>query len=54
MAIIGLGGIGATAAEMMARCGIGKLILIDRSPVEAINLNRPPYPKPYLYTDPNP
>lgn len=40
VAIFGLGGIGATAAEMLARSGIGKLILFDRKSVESTDLNR--------------
>ncbi len=27
--IVGLGGIGSVAAEMLTRCGVGKLILFD-------------------------
>lgn len=38
--IVGLGGIGSVAAEMLARCGIGKLILIDYDKVEMANMNR--------------
>ena len=38
--ICGVGGIGSLSAEMLARCGIGKLILIDLDVVEAENLNR--------------
>jgi len=40
VAIFGLGGIGATAAEMLARSGIGKLLLFDRKTVEPTDLNR--------------
>lgn len=38
--IIGLGGIGSVAAEMLARCGIGKLIVFDYDTVELANMNR--------------
>ncbi|EGC36376.1 UBA/THIF-type NAD/FAD binding fold-containing protein [Dictyostelium purpureum] len=38
--IIGLGGIGSVVAEMLTRCGIGKLILIDYDTVEIANMNR--------------
>jgi ubiquitin-like modifier-activating enzyme 5 len=38
--IIGLGGIGSVAAEMLTRCGIGKLILYDYDIVELANMNR--------------
>ena len=38
--IVGLGGIGSVAAEMLTRCGIGKLILIDCDTVELANMNR--------------
>merc|ERR1712070_186666 len=36
----GLGGIGASTAEMLCRSGIGKLILFDRKIVEPTDLNR--------------
>ena len=38
--IVGVGGVGSVAAEMLARCGIGKLILYDYDRVEAANMNR--------------
>ena len=38
--IVGLGGIGSVAAEMLTRCGIGKLILYDYDTVELANMNR--------------
>ncbi|KAI6654725.1 Ubiquitin-like modifier-activating enzyme 5 [Oopsacas minuta] len=38
--IIGIGGIGIVAAEMLSRCGIGELILIDHDSVELANMNR--------------
>eukprot|EP00920_Eleutheroschizon_duboscqi_P004149 GHVT01009602.1.p1 GENE.GHVT01009602.1~~GHVT01009602.1.p1 ORF type:complete len:393 (+),score=46.60 GHVT01009602.1:869-2047(+) len=38
--IVGLGGVGVVAAEMLARCGIGKLILFDYDVVELANMNR--------------
>ncbi|TDH74283.1 hypothetical protein CCR75_001987 [Bremia lactucae] len=38
--IVGLGGIGSVAAEMLTRCGIGKLILYDYDHVELANMNR--------------
>jgi phosphoglycerate dehydrogenase-like enzyme len=38
--IIGLGGIGAVVAEMLARCGVGRLILYDYDKVEGANMNR--------------
>ncbi len=38
--IVGLGGIGSVAAEMLARCGIGKLIVFDYDTVELANMNR--------------
>jgi ubiquitin-like modifier-activating enzyme 5 len=40
VAIIGLGGIGSVAAEMLTRCGVGKLILFDYDKVELANMNR--------------
>lgn len=38
--VVGLGGVGAIAAESLARFGVGKLILIDHDVVVKSNLNR--------------
>ncbi|KDO24274.1 hypothetical protein SPRG_09911 [Saprolegnia parasitica CBS 223.65] len=38
--IVGLGGVGSVAAEMLTRCGIGKLLLYDYDRVELANMNR--------------
>ncbi|MHA1401502.1 MAG: HesA/MoeB/ThiF family protein [Candidatus Heimdallarchaeaceae archaeon] len=38
--IIGTGGVGSIVAEMLTRCGIGDLFLIDLDTVEEVNLNR--------------
>lgn len=38
--IVGVGGVGSVAAEMLTRCGIGKLILYDYDKVELANMNR--------------
>lgn len=40
VAIVGLGALGSHAVEMLARAGVGKLILIDRDYVELSNLQR--------------
>jgi tRNA threonylcarbamoyladenosine dehydratase len=40
VAIFGIGGVGSFIAEALARCGIGKLTLIDADLVCASNLNR--------------
>ena len=40
VAIVGLGALGSVSAELLARTGIGKLILIDRDIVELSNLQR--------------
>ena len=40
VAIIGLGGLGGGVCEMLARVGIGRLILVDGDVFEASNLNR--------------
>jgi ubiquitin-like modifier-activating enzyme 5 len=40
VAIIGIGGVGSVTAEMLTRCGIGKLILFDYDKVEMANMNR--------------
>ena len=38
--IIGIGALGSVSASLLARAGIGKLILIDRDVVELSNLQR--------------
>lgn len=40
MLVVGLGGVGAYAAEQLARAGIGKLTLVDGDVVNATNRNR--------------
>lgn len=40
VAIVGVGGVGSVAAEMLTRCGVGKLLLFDNDIVEAANMNR--------------
>lgn len=48
VAIIGLGGVGAYAAEMVARAGVGRMIILDSDRVSLTNKNRQ-----LLATDPN-
>lgn len=38
--IVGIGGVGSVVAEMLTRCGIGKLVLFDYDKVELANMNR--------------
>lgn len=38
--VVGVGGIGSVAAEMLVRCGIGKLLIFDYDMVELANMNR--------------
>jgi len=40
VSIVGLGGLGGAVIEILARCGIGHLILIDGDRFEESNLNR--------------
>ncbi|KAH8387780.1 hypothetical protein KR093_009465 [Drosophila rubida] len=40
VAIVGVGGVGSVTADMLTRCGIGKLILFDYDKVELANMNR--------------
>ncbi|KAG5482735.1 hypothetical protein CUR178_06772 [Leishmania enriettii] len=40
VAIVGAGGVGSVVAEMLTRCGIGKLLLFDYDTVEMANMNR--------------
>lgn len=40
VAVFGLGGVGSSCAEALARAGVGTLILVDRDEVEESNINR--------------
>jgi len=40
VAVVGLGGVGAMAAEMLARAGVGSLVLVDADEVSVSNINR--------------
>ena len=40
VAVVGVGGVGAVVAEMLARCGVGRLLLYDYDTVELANMNR--------------
>lgn len=46
VAIVGLGALGSVSAELLARAGVGKLLLIDRDVVEESNL-----PRQFLYAE---
>jgi len=48
VAIAGLGGLGSNIAVMLARIGVGKLLLVDFDKVEPSNLNRQHYGLPHL------
>lgn len=37
---MGVGGVGSVVAEMLTRCGIGKLVMYDYDKVELANMNR--------------
>ena len=36
VAVVGMGGVGSVAAEMLVRCGIGRLLLYDYDKVRAV------------------
>jgi hypothetical protein len=40
VAVVGMGGVGSVAAEMLTRCGIGRLLMYDYDKVELANMNR--------------
>jgi len=40
VAVVGVGGVGSVTAEMLTRCGVGKVILFDYDKVELANMNR--------------
>lgn len=40
VAVVGMGGVGSVAAEMLTRCGIGRLLMYDYDSVELANMNR--------------
>ena len=40
MLVVGLGGVGAYAAEMIARAGVGRMTVADADTVNATNINR--------------
>ncbi|MBR5856144.1 MAG: tRNA threonylcarbamoyladenosine dehydratase [Bacteroidales bacterium] len=40
VAVVGLGGVGAYAAEMLCRAGVGRLVLLDSDTVSVTNKNR--------------
>ena len=38
--VVGLGGVGAYAAEMICRAGVGRMTIVDADPVQPTNINR--------------
>lgn len=38
--VLGIGGVGSFTAEALARCGVGRLILIDKDNIDISNINR--------------
>jgi len=40
VAVVGLGGVGAAAAEMLVRAGVGRLVIIDSDVLSETNINR--------------
>ena len=52
VAVVGLGGLGGTVVEILAREGVGRLTLIDGDTFEASNLNRQLFSLPELLDTP--
>lgn len=48
VAVAGLGGLGSNIAVMLARSGVGELLLVDFDTVDVTNLNRQMYLIPQL------
>lgn len=40
VAVLGIGGVGAIAAEALARSGVGRIVMIDKDVVDITNVNR--------------
>ncbi|GAX75259.1 hypothetical protein CEUSTIGMA_g2704.t1 [Chlamydomonas eustigma] len=40
VAVVGMGGVGSVATEMLTRCGVGGLLMYDYDKVELANMNR--------------
>lgn len=40
VAVFGVGGVGSHATEALARCGVGRLVLVDNDTVSLTNINR--------------
>lgn len=40
IAIFGVGGVGSFVVEGLARCGVGKMVLIDKDNIDCTNINR--------------
>lgn len=40
VAVLGIGGVGAIAADALARSGVGKIVMIDKDVVDITNVNR--------------
>ena len=38
--VVGLGGVGAYAAEMICRAGVGRMTIVDADTVQPTNINR--------------
>jgi tRNA A37 threonylcarbamoyladenosine dehydratase len=38
--VLGMGGVGSYTVEALARCGVGRLVLVDKDDVDVTNINR--------------
>ena len=51
--VVGLGGVGAYAAEMICRAGVGRMTIVDADTVQPTNMNRQLPAMRSIFSSPN-